>query len=187
MDELLCEPSVRALLQLARFNVSALADVAALDPPCGGSACVEEEEGPSFLQAGLTKQVPKNRHFQLRCQCAGDIVMRPSRRLTVNLPLGSCTANKARVTRIFTPGCSNASVCSDSLSKLDAHLEECFSPRRAWTLNWARVREHHFSDFAGWTQQPVLGTAGGDLGEFLLALAVYEGRTSLAPAVYEDD
>jgi hypothetical protein len=181
LERLACEPSVRALLRLARYNVTVLADVAAaFDPDKCGRACAldeEEEAGPSFLQAGLTKQVPKNRHFQLRCQCDGDIVMRPSRRLTINLPLGSCTANKARVTRIFTPGCAaNASVCSDKLSALDARLEQCFSPRRAWTLNWARVREHHFSDFSGWTQQPVLGAPGGDLGEFLLALAVYEGR-----------
>ena len=163
-SSILCDPSVQALLRLAGNNFSVVADIAsAFHKPCGG-AC--EEDGPSFLEAELAtrRQMPKNRHFQLACRCAGDLVVRPSGRLTVNLPLGSCTSNFARVTRIYTPGCSaNASVCEARMQTLDARVAKCYNTRMAWSLPWARVREHHFSDFSGWTQQPVLGTPGGDL------------------------
>lgn len=41
-------------------------------------------------------------------------------------------------------------------------------------LEWAHVSQHFFSDIDGRTEEKILATPGGDLGEFLLALSVFE-------------
>lgn len=42
-------------------------------------------------------------------------------------------------------------------------------------LQWAKIPKHHFSTIEGRTAHPILGTPGGDLAEWLIACAMYEG------------
>lgn len=45
-------------------------------------------------------------------------------------------------------------------------------------IQWAKIPKHHFSSVEGRTAHPILGTPGGDLGEWLIALSIYEGMTN---------
>jgi hypothetical protein len=43
-------------------------------------------------------------------------------------------------------------------------------------LTFVNIGDHHFSCLDGRINKPILGTPGGDAGEFILALNVYEGK-----------
>jgi len=45
------------------------------------------------------------------------------------------------------------------------------------TLEWAHVSQHYFSDVDGRAEEKILGTPGGDMGEFILALAAFEAQS----------
>ena len=47
----------------------------------------------------------------------------------------------------------------------------------ALKIQWASVSKHHFSAMEGRTNHPILGAPGGDLGIWLMGLAIYEART----------
>ena len=178
---------MRNLLELLDHNGSRATELARqLYSPGSG---VEGPQGAvSFLESSAGRAVPKNRHFTLGCRCAEDVYIKSSNALPVNLPLSSCASNYIKVTRIYTPGCppNETHVCSERLLALDKRVQRYFAPGLAWRIRWTKVSEHHFSDFSGSTHQPVLGTPGGDLAEFVVALAVYEGMalvTLTEPAV----
>jgi hypothetical protein len=42
------------------------------------------------------------------------------------------------------------------------------------TLEWAQIGQHFFSDIDGRSEEKILGTPGGDIAEFILALDVYQ-------------
>ena len=173
LDELLRAPSVAALVRRAGGNLSRALELAT-------AACADDDAAAagSFLQTSGPGTIPKNRRFNLACRCNDHVTRRPSGLLTANVPLGWCTANAARVTRIYTPGCAtggNSSACDERIGAIDRAVKRYFAPERMWATRWARIGEHHFSDFGATTSQPVLGTPGGDLAELLVALAVYEG------------
>lgn len=44
-------------------------------------------------------------------------------------------------------------------------------------LEWAHIPQHYFSDIDGRSSEKMLATPGGDLGEFLLAVSVFEDIT----------
>ena len=44
-------------------------------------------------------------------------------------------------------------------------------------LEWAHISQHYFSDIDGRSTEKMLSTPGGDLGEFLLAVSVFEDTT----------
>jgi len=52
------------------------------------------------------------------------------------------------------------------------------------SLEWAQIGQHFFSDIDGRSEEKILGTPGGDLGEFILALDAYadESKTTLDQA-----
>jgi len=45
------------------------------------------------------------------------------------------------------------------------------------TLEWAHVGQHFFSDIDGRSEEKILGTPGGDVAEYILALGAYEDET----------
>jgi len=49
----------------------------------------------------------------------------------------------------------------------------------ATTLEWAHIGQHFFSDIDGRSEEKVMGTPGGDLGEFILAMSAYEDETKI--------
>merc|ERR1711988_94057 len=42
------------------------------------------------------------------------------------------------------------------------------------SLEWAQIGQHFFSDIDGRSEEKILGTPGGDIAEFILALDVYQ-------------
>ena len=47
-------------------------------------------------------------------------------------------------------------------------------PRPPHPARSAQIPKHHFSSVEGRTAHPILGTPGGDLGEWLIALTTYQ-------------
>merc|ERR1719183_747414 len=45
------------------------------------------------------------------------------------------------------------------------------------TLEWAHVGQHFFSDVDGRSEEKIMGTPGGDMGEFIQAMNAYEDET----------
>ena len=121
----------------------------------------------SFLQTGMTmgKSIPIQQKFDMKCMCSKEVTVPDSGKLPVDIPIGKCAATEIVVKQDETG-------TGMTLDEVKVHIG---NPLK---LQWAKVPKHHFSAVEGRTSHPILGTPGGDLGEWLIALSIYEGMTN---------
>lgn len=48
------------------------------------------------------------------------------------------------------------------------------------TLEWAHIGQHFFSDIDGRSEEKIMATPGGDMGEFILAMSSFEDETKVS-------
>ena len=120
----------------------------------------------SFLQTGMTmgKSIPIQQKFDMKCMCSKEVTVPDSGKLPVDIPIGKCAATEIVVKQDETG-------TGMTLDEVKVHIG---NPLK---LQWAKVPKHHFSAVEGRTSHPILGTPG-DLGEWLIALSIYEGMTN---------
>lgn len=128
------------------------------------------EQTPMFLETATGKKVPMQQKFDMKCMCVKELVIPESGKIPVDIPFGKCAATEVRIK-------SEEEGVGLSIEDVRAHIG---NPLK---LQWAKVPKHHFSDIEGRTSHPILATPGGDLGEWVLALAIYEGLVNKELAI----
>ena len=119
----------------------------------------------SFLQLGTGRKIPVQQKFDMKCLCSKEVTVPESGKIPVDIPIGKCAATEAAVKQEETGN-------GMTVEEIKVHIG---NPLK---LSWAKVPKHHFSAVDGRTSHPVLGTPGGDLGEWVIALSIYEGMTN---------
>merc|ERR1711988_134024 len=128
------------------------------------------ERPPIFLETATGKKVPMQQKFDMKCMCVKELVIPESGKIPVDIPFGKCAATEVRIK-------SEEEGVGLSIEDVRSHIG---NPLK---LQWAKVPKHHFSDIEGRTSHPILATPGGDLGEWVLALAIYEGLVNKELAI----
>ena len=114
----------------------------------------------------MGKSIPIQQKFDMKCMCSKEVTVPDSGKLPVDIPIGKCAATEIVVKQDETG-------TGMTLDEVKVHIG---NPLK---LQWAKVPKHHFSAVEGRTSHPILGTPGGDhLGEWLIALSIYEGMTN---------
>eukprot|EP00299_Pterocystis_sp_00344_P014090 c6967_g1_i1.p1 GENE.c6967_g1_i1~~c6967_g1_i1.p1 ORF type:complete len:415 (-),score=119.11 c6967_g1_i1:80-1324(-) len=112
-----------------------------------------------FIGVGIV--VPVGKKFRMTCECNNNIPVPLNKKLPMQYPKGACGAGDVKIKRLMR---------GEGYSEPEIR-ELIGSPI---FLTWVRIEQHHFSTIEGRIDRPVLTTPGGDMGEFLNAMDVYE-------------
>jgi len=105
--------------------------------------------------------VPVGKKFKLQCQCNRNVRVPLNRKLPMQYPRGSCGGGDVKIKRLMT----GVGMTADD-------IRDFIGP--PIFLDFAYVKEHHFSTIEGRTDVPILATPGGDIAEFINAMDVFE-------------
>ena len=125
----------------------------------------------AFLQQS---DIPTNRPFRLRCTCTYPLQIPSSAKTPATWQVPNrCSVDSAKLSVQQAAG----SALTTALTE-DTLMRNLGNPK---LLFWVRGSMHHFGVVDGRDAAPKIGSLGGDLGEFLLALAGWENVANSDP------